>query len=65
MTVGSENPQLPESNSDAVPPKRDTDDRSDGPASKRIRLDHDENPRDAPDSQPTDRRKGVAPVKPE
>ncbi|KAK7751200.1 tRNA-dihydrouridine synthase 3 [Diatrype stigma] len=60
-----ENPQGPESNPGAVLPKRDADDGSDGPASKRVKMDLDEDPRDASQSQPADRRKGVAPVKPE
>lgn len=60
-----ENPQGPESNPGAVLPKRDADEGSDGPVSKKVKTDGDEAPRDASQPQPADRRKGVAPVKPE
>lgn len=60
-----ENSQGPEPNAGAVLPKRDADNGSDGPASKRVKMDLDENSHDASQSQPADRRKGVAPVKPE
>lgn len=62
MMADSENLQP---NGGAVIPKRDTNDGSDGPAAKRQRLDPDENPRDASQPQPAERKKGVAPVKPE
>lgn len=68
MTADSETPRGPDPNGGVpapAPTKRDTGEESDGPASKRLKLDPEESAR--PDSQPQvdDRRKGVAPVKPE
>ncbi|RYP44365.1 hypothetical protein DL768_009167 [Monosporascus sp. mg162] len=64
MTVDLENSQVQESNGAAFA-KRESDEGSDGPASKRLKLDPNENSRDGSQSRPTERKKGVAPIKPE